>query len=176
VQLLALDAPGVGTAAPALAPDRAIEVWWAADPVPEWIDAFCRLSRADPAHRRTMARLLAAVPAPRSFVALRRRGAIVATGLTVLERGCAGILDVVVDPALRGRGLGTRLMRHLLRWGAAHGAGYAYLQVMVGNVPAERLYAGLGFRPVYTYWYRVAGSPDCGPAGGHATTALRPPP
>lgn len=187
VQLLPLDAGAGATSCGAAAAggayadtplDPALEVWHSTDPAPEWIDAFCRLSGTASSHRQTMDRILWAVPPRRRCFAIRHDGAMVATALTVLERGCAGILDLVVDPALRGRGLGTALMGHLLRRAAGEGARYAYLQVMCANLPAVRLYARLGFREVYTYWYRVRrtdASDTCGTCGtesGHASTNL----
>ena len=43
----------------------------------------------------------------------------------------------------------------LLRWGRENGATRAYLQVVQENMPARSLYAQMGFREAYTYWYRV---------------------
>jgi ribosomal protein S18 acetylase RimI-like enzyme len=72
----------------------------------------------------------------------------------VLERGWLGVFDVAVDPRLRGRGYGRRVMLHLLGWGKAQGALNAYLQVARENLPARKLYARLGFHTQYHYWYR----------------------
>ena len=55
------------------------------------------------------------------------------------------IMTVVVDPAARRRGLGRRLVRHLLRMARAGGAATATLEVRASNVAAIALYAGLGF-------------------------------
>ena len=52
-------------------------------------------------------------------------------------------------------GYGEQLVRNLLMWGKQQGARAAYLQVMLNNAPALRLYAKIGFLEEYQYWYRV---------------------
>lgn len=66
-----------------------------------------------------------------------------------------GIFDVATRPELRRQGLASRLVAALLRAAASRGPGRAYLQVLEANVPARALYAGLGFRELHRYWYRV---------------------
>lgn len=55
------------------------------------------------------------------------------------------INTVAVEPAQRGRGLATRLMRHVLREARSRGAIRATLEVRASNRPALRLYEHLGF-------------------------------
>lgn len=121
-----------------------------------WLATYARLSRADPRHLPPMRRLLSSIVPEHRFAAMDEHGQTIAVSLVVLERGYAGIFDVVVDPSHRRRGVGINLVRHLLRWAQKHGAHHAYLQVVEDNVPARRLYANLGFRDAYFYWYRVS--------------------
>jgi [ribosomal protein S18]-alanine N-acetyltransferase len=64
------------------------------------------------------------------------------------------INTVAVDEVYRRTGLGTRLMREVLREAARRGATRATLEVRASNVAARRLYETLGFtvtavRPAY---------------------------
>lgn len=52
---------------------------------------------------------------------------------------------VAVDPAHRRLGLGTRLIRQVMREAARRGATRATLEVRASNQPARRLYETLGF-------------------------------
>lgn len=61
---------------------------------------------------------------------------------------------IVSDPERRHQGLGRRLTVALCQAGLKAGAETAYLQAEVDNEPAINLYASLGFRDVYQYWYR----------------------
>jgi ribosomal protein S18 acetylase RimI-like enzyme len=121
----------------------------------EWMEAFCRLSRTAVDMHRTHKEILQAIPSRRFLGSLWQDGQVVACGLGVLENEYFGLFDLITDPELRGKGYGTRLLFGLLDWARGQGAVHAYLQVMRSNVPAQRLYQKLGFREVYSYWYRV---------------------
>jgi ribosomal protein S18 acetylase RimI-like enzyme len=51
--------------------------------------------------------------------------------------------------------LGKQIMGSLLDWGIRQSAETAFLQVMANNPAALEMYAGMGFREVYRYRYRV---------------------
>ncbi len=85
------------------------------------------------------------------------RLAAVARG--VVTDGWLGVSAVTVDEAHRRRGLATAVMAALYRWGAEHGARWAYLQVVTSNAPARELYRRAGFIEHHRYHYRRAPLP-----------------
>jgi len=103
--------------------------------------------------------LLESIRPARAFAIFHEAGEAVACGLAVREDPWVGLFDLVTAPQHRRRGFGTRLVEGLLRWGEAGGASRAYLQVVVGNEGALRLYRRAGFREVYRYAYRVSSEP-----------------
>ena len=66
-----------------------------------------------------------------------------AIALTVLDE--SEILNIAVDPAVRGRGLGGRLLDSALAEVARRGAVAAFLEVRESNVAARELYRSRGF-------------------------------
>jgi ribosomal protein S18 acetylase RimI-like enzyme len=120
-----------------------------------WLADFRRLNGVAERHWPTMRRMLDGLVPAACFMALREGEETVAVGLAVRERGHVGLFDIVTAPHRRGQGLGGQLVHRLLAWGRDAGAHTAYLQVMRDNLPAQRLYARLGFRERYGYWYRV---------------------
>jgi len=120
-----------------------------------WFAAFCEVGGADRRHHGTMRQLLALIMPETRFAALWLDGRVAACGLGVLQAGHIGLYDIAVAPGLRRRGYGQRLVKSLLAWGKEAGAHTAYLQVMLNNAPALRLYEKVGFREIYQYWYRV---------------------
>lgn len=126
------------------------------EPEQAWLDGMARMSALEGERRKRHEQILAAIAPERGFASLRGAdGAVLACGLGVVQMGWLGLFDIVVDPAARGRGLGERLVRGLLAWGSGAGARASYLQVMLNNPPALRLYARVGYKPAYEYWYRV---------------------
>ncbi len=120
-----------------------------------WQAAFSRMNKMAPAHQGTHQQLLDAILPAKRFAAVEVDGQIVACGLGVAEHGYVGLFDIVVDAGQRRQGYGEQVVRGLLLWGKQEGAHSAYLQVMLNNAPALRLYAKLGFREIYQYWYRL---------------------
>jgi len=125
------------------------------DPDEAWQTAFARMSGIQPQNQATHARILAAIQPECCYAALRTNAGIVACGLGVLQAGFLGLFDIVVDPKFRRKGYGEQVVRDLLAWGQNNGAQSTYLQVMLNNPAALSLYFKVGYRPAYTYWYRV---------------------
>ena len=86
---------------------------------------------------------------------LEKNGASVACGTSVVDRGYAILLNVVVDEPFRGKGYGKEICESLLAEATRIGAHTAFLQVMKDNHVAIGLYRKMGFKPLYSDWYRV---------------------
>ncbi len=67
-----------------------------------------------------------------------------------ISAGEAHVLNLCVDPANQGRGLGAQLLEHGLCSAVRLGAETAFLEVRPSNIPAIRLYERLGFGEVGT--------------------------
>lgn len=69
-------------------------------------------------------------------------------GVMSCAAGEAHVLNVCVAPEFQSRGIGERLMLHLIRQAGRLGADQLLLEVRPSNPPAIRLYQRLGFRQV----------------------------
>lgn len=147
VQLLDLSAlPGQANKATA-------KMW--PSPTEAWIDSYVRMNQVARANLSTLKAILHNIAPQTCFTILLNQNQTVSCGLGVLEGRHVGLFDIVTDPAHRNNGFGTRLMLHILNWAKQQGAQKAYLQVMLNNAPALNLYAKMGFKEIYKYWYRV---------------------
>lgn len=133
--------------------DSGVQLYQELDP--DWLESFCTLNGVSLENRSVLERMLINIKARTGFMRLTRDDEVVACGLGVVEEGYLGLFDIVTHPEQRGKGFGTELVSNLLHWGRESGADVAYLQVVAANAPAVALYAKLGFREAYPYWYRV---------------------
>jgi RimJ/RimL family protein N-acetyltransferase len=120
-----------------------------------WIAEFIRMNMFDPDALPTYKDIMEQVMTPKCLISISEGKKTTGVGLAVLEGTFLGLFDIVIDKKYRGRGLGTRLVNGLLEWGISQGAETAYLQVLTGNLMAQKLYSNLGFKEIYLYWYRM---------------------
>lgn len=119
-----------------------------------WVDAVGELRGSPSEHRASHRQRLEASPLTLRAVAVEEAGAIVATGLTIIENDCAGLFDIVTREEARRRGYARRIVSGLMKTAWELGARHAYLQVSADNTPARALYRRFGFQERYQYWYR----------------------
>ena len=88
-------------------------------------------------------------------IVVRRDGEPVGAGLLCIDRGLAGVFDVVTATSLHGQGIGTAVTSALITRAWERGVRQAFVQVTADNAPAVALYRRFGFATVYTYHYRA---------------------
>lgn len=121
----------------------------------EWIDDFMRLEGYLPDRYQGYHHIFSAISSPKAFVRLYDQGILIALGTAVVERGWAGLSNIVVDAEHRGKGAAVALLRSLANWSLSHDVDQFYLQVLKNNIPALSLYHKLGFTPLFEYHYRL---------------------
>jgi len=151
VRTLGLAALGSARPSAVAAPAAAVAIADSFDD--EWIDGFCACGKHED-RRSTIARILGNVFVRTVVASAREDGEIVGCGYGAVDRGWVGLFDIAVREEKRRGGRGEAVVSAILGRARALGAARAYLQVVVGNAPAERLYDKLGFREAYRYWYR----------------------
>jgi len=124
-------------------------------PSAEWLAANAAVPSHYGAAPEAFLALLGRIGPPAVFSAVEEEGEAAAMGMAVADGEWVGLFEIGTRPGCRRRGLARGVVETLLAWGAGHGAGAAYLQVMESNAPARALYSGLGFGEAYRYWYRV---------------------
>jgi ribosomal-protein-alanine N-acetyltransferase len=88
---------------------------------------------------------------------------LAAHGVMSVGAAEAHLLNICVDEAYRCRGIGGRLLKHLLRAAAMAGAAEAFLEARPSNLSAIRLYQSLGFRQIGIrrgYYQAIGGRED----------------
>jgi GNAT superfamily N-acetyltransferase len=122
----------------------------------DWLNAYFSFSNyTDNVKIETAKQILKNVKSPMICGRIVKDDASVACGSAVIERGYMALLNIVVDESQRGKGYGRKICESLLSASKQFGAHTAYLQVVQDNVKAVNLYKKLGYKAVYSYWYRV---------------------
>jgi len=120
---------------------------------PQWKADYFRLNGTSPAMTGTASAMMDNILGNVFCAKIIEHSRTVACGLCVEERGYAGLYDIIVDPAFRGRGFGYALCGSLMAAAAAKGTKSFYLSVVANNAPAIALYHKLGFKHRYNYFY-----------------------
>jgi ribosomal protein S18 acetylase RimI-like enzyme len=121
----------------------------------EWLKRFVSFNCYDKNKLTGYKNILKQINNKKCYLDLISNGKYIGCGLGVIEDKYVGIFDIVVDKKYRKMGFGKIIIESLLSWGHANGAVTAYLQVMLNNPRALRLYKSIGFEEVYRYWYRI---------------------
>lgn len=126
-------------------------------PDPDWINSFLDFSNVPTTHRATFVKMIELLIPKTGYFLIKDNETldVLACGLAVLEGEYVGMFDIITNPAYRNQGYGKRLVESMLIWGQENGAKYAYLQVLQDNKIARKLYSNIGFKELYTYWFRV---------------------
>jgi ribosomal-protein-alanine N-acetyltransferase len=111
------------------------------------VAAIERAAFSDPWPRRSFEELLAQQHV-RALALGADPGRLSGYALFSLVAGEGEILNFAVDPAVRRRGLGRRLLDAVLDAMRSAGTTAVFLEVRQSNDAAQRLYAGVGFRAV----------------------------
>jgi GNAT superfamily N-acetyltransferase len=125
-----------------------------------WLSVY--LANVTPDRRPFATAILERVPGPRVFAEVVRDGAVIATALGVFHENTVIAECVGTASTARRQGAAAAVMRALEAWGARLGAHTIGLQAVTTNMPAQGLYAALGYVPAGTYHYRFL---DSGTAG-----------
>ncbi|MCK5897603.1 MAG: ribosomal protein S18-alanine N-acetyltransferase [Methylococcales bacterium] len=72
---------------------------------------------------------------------------IIGYAILSVAAGEAHIINISIDPAMQGQGIGTKIMKHLIKI-AKKKAETLFLEVRPSNQTAIKLYDGLGFNEV----------------------------
>ena len=122
----------------------------------EWLDGFLKLNGTTDESIKVAAKaMLSNIQNPVFCISVNEGKTMIACGLGVLENGKIGLYDINVMEQYRRKGFGTKICQAIINEGIKNGADTAYLQVASLNQEAIKLYNSLGFKKLYTYWYRV---------------------
>lgn len=120
-----------------------------------WFGNLIHISAYGADEPEALRRLLQRIPGQRYFACAKRDNKIVAIGLAVAEDAWAGLFCFATDPQFLRLGACSTVLKALAGTCLDFSVTRLYLQVMVGNIPAQRLYRKAGFQLGYRYHFRL---------------------
>jgi ribosomal protein S18 acetylase RimI-like enzyme len=124
-------------------------------PTRAWLETW-HAAHGHGAEGRSEWDMLCRVEHPSVYASAMIGDEIVAVGRAVADTGWAGVFGMATLPQARGRGAARNVLAALADWAGSSEVDRMYLQVERDNIPALRLYEGMGFREVCEYHYRTA--------------------
>lgn len=143
------------TMAKAVAPGAAMpaDVEASPEPTPEWLAVYLTGLSAD--RKAAAPAILAGLPPRRVFLACRRAGAVVASGMSVADGDLASVQCMATLASARRQGCALSVLRAIEAQAAQQGCTHLYLQAEGANTPAITLYERFGFRVAGRYHVRT---------------------
>ena len=120
----------------------------------EWLDAYFKMKNRKDMDKDTAVKMLNNISTKLVVVSIKEYNKIVACGYGICEDGYIGLFDIMVDANYRGRGFGKSLVSGILSKAKEIDMKFAYLQVVTQNLVAVNMYENIGFKKIYSYWYR----------------------
>jgi ribosomal protein S18 acetylase RimI-like enzyme len=112
------------------------------------VDDYRRLRRVAGLSEKTQAAAEAGLPNTWFAVTVRHKGQVIGMGRVIGDGGTAlQIVDIAVEPAHQGKGLGKQIMAALVEHIHANAPASAYIS-LIADGDARHLYAKFGFEPV----------------------------
>ncbi len=122
---------------------------------PEWIEAYNAGNRYAKMELRVRLEIMDRIRAKKGFALAKIGNKVAGVGLGVMEAEWVGLFAIWTIPQFRRRGVGRAVSQAIGLWAKNQGVRKAFLQVQAENRPAIGLYKSIGFRTIYTYWYRI---------------------
>lgn len=111
------------------------------------IDEIVRIERASFKHPYSIYYFLILLRQnPNNFLIAEEGGKVLGYAVGEVFHDFSYIDSIAVDPLFRRRGIGKRLLHHLLELFKSRGAKKVKLHVRVSNQVAQKFYEGFGFR------------------------------
>jgi len=123
----------------------------------QWKDSVIDFNRIEEKHIATFKKIIDSIAMEKIVVRKETGGKIAGCGYGVIGSGYVGVFDIVVNEKHRGKGYGREIVETIMSEAGKRGVRKSFLQVMINNPIAMKLYEKMGYRELYRYWYRKKG-------------------